>query len=162
MPESAFHADRAKTRHFGSLLGSADWDEVDHWQRITEEERHPDRKLNAQMEAEVRSIYDQIVDDVSVREVMTNSTTAENISQAAAMNGTVNGSSATRLAAAEQGAGTVAFSCPHISFFRFFGSARDRRHYRQPVREISAGRLEKEDVRECSGRIDPADQRAGS
>ena len=64
----------------------------------------------------VNRVYEDILEDPTVHAVLTNGMTADNISQVAALNGTVGGSSASRLAAAEQGAGDVADSYPHIPF----------------------------------------------
>ena len=65
---------------------------------------------------EVDRVYEDILDDPSVYAALTDGMTADNISQVAAFNGTPGGSSASRLAAAEQGAGGVAASFPYVPF----------------------------------------------
>ena len=89
---------------FQAILDSIDMEEITVWQSEAAEVETIEGSLISSVPradaASVQEIYEELIKDPTVYEVLTSDMTAENISQAAALNGTVSGSSASRLAAA--------------------------------------------------------------
>ena len=97
-PESALRAEKGRMIQFQAIIDSIDMNDIHVWQGEPTEPEIVEGSLVSgvpQVDAEsVRQMYEEIIDDPTVHAVLSSEMTADNISQVAALNGTVSGSSA--------------------------------------------------------------------